>query len=126
MEAIVRPAGPAPTTATSTSSGIDRDRESAACDARSLSFIGLPPVPVKVLQRNVARLQTLEGVVVAFAGGRSWRIPDELTDGAGEFSGLILGDERVAVRDLDQPPLRKDLGQPAAVLRGHDAILRCP
>ena len=40
----------------------------------------------------------------------SGRVPNESVDGAGEFAGSVFGDERVAVRDLDQSPLRKDFG----------------
>src|SRR5918994_6489529 len=61
----------------------------------------------------------------------SWReassgLSDEPTNLPSQLGGLILGQERVAVGDLDQPPVGKELGQSAPMLWGHDAILLCP
>src|SRR5215216_3650234 len=50
----------------------------------------------------------------------------EPADVRDELCGLILGDQRVGIRNLDQPGVRKQLGQPTAVLARHDAILRSP
>src|SRR3712207_9046463 len=58
--------------------------------------------------------------------GVVWRVPDEASDGAGELDGLVLGDERVAVSDLDKPPLWEDLGEPASMLWGHHPVLGGP
>jgi hypothetical protein len=57
---------------------------------------------------------------------RELGVSDEPTDGTSQFARLVFRDECVAVCDLDQSSVWKDLGQPSPVLRGHDAVLLCP
>src|SRR3954467_5864314 len=54
------------------------------------------------------------------------RLVRELPDGLSPPSRLVQRDERVAVRYLDEPPVREQLGQTVAVLGRHDAVLACP
>ncbi len=56
----------------------------------------------------------------------SRRVLDELTDSMSQFARLVFGDERVAVCDLDQPPVWEQLGKPPPVLAGIDTVLRRP
>jgi hypothetical protein len=51
---------------------------------------------------------------------------DEATDLACQLARLILGDERVAVGDLDQASVGQELGQSTPAFGGHDAVLARP
>ena len=53
-------------------------------------------------------------------------VPYKLADGASELDRLVLGDQGVAVGDLDQSRPGEELGEPLAVFGRHDAILSRP
>src|SRR5258708_28169200 len=84
---------------------------------------------------NYIRLKCIAKVLRCCRASRDYRavlrnrelgVSDELTDGTSQFARLVFRDECVAVCDLDQSSVWKDLGQPSPVLRGHDAVLLCP
>src|SRR5215213_1470360 len=56
----------------------------------------------------------------------SRRFLDELSDRTGEFSGRIFGEERIAVRDLDELAVREQLCQSSSMFVRHDPVLCCP
>src|SRR5258708_19206171 len=51
---------------------------------------------------------------------RSWRVSDELTDGASQLARLVFRDQGVTIGDLHQPRAGKQRGQPPSVCRGHN------
>jgi hypothetical protein len=50
----------------------------------------------------------------------------ELPDDLSEPGGLVLRDEGVAVRYLDQASLRDELGQAPPIVKRHDTVWACP